>query len=259
MDDPVHTLMLDMPDAAAIWLLLVACSVLALIAMVGRTGWDRTRTALRNRPPRRRVRLAAEARELTRYAEEVAVAAQRAAVTARRERERWLAAQSAVENAWRALAAADTAACRLAAAAVFRSPATPRTPAEYAARERHLHRAALAACARQELSIYQLSDALAHRNGWDPRLHPAEQEVVLSRAVRDHLAAVHAAAAERERAAWHHAQTAAAAASSLHTEAMAAAWRARRLRPWLQPEPNAAVRVGIAHRPALNWQTARPA
>ncbi|MEK8108418.1 hypothetical protein NKG94_32340 [Micromonospora sp. M12] len=92
---------------------------------------------------------------------------------------------------------------------------TAQTPAEYADRERYLHRAALDAYWRRELSVEQLSDVFAHRDGWDPRLHPVEQELVLQRAVRDNLAARHAAAREHEQVAWRAAEVAVAAARSL--------------------------------------------
>ena len=56
---------------------------------------------------------------------------------------------------------------------------------EPAYRERFLHRKAMAACSRKELSALDLSDALAHRKGWDPKRHPVDQEVVLRRAIRE--------------------------------------------------------------------------
>lgn len=260
MNTVLHTLMLDVPKAVAIWLTLIAIAMVALGAMLGPDGWSRIRHGVPNRKPRKRVRLAAQARDLSRYAEEVAVAAERAAATAHCRREEWLAAQCAAEEAWRASDTADAAARRLAGAAALPVPRTPRTPAEYADREHYLHRAVMAACTRNELSIWQLSDALAHRNGWDPRRHPVEQEVALRRVVRDRLAAAHAAAAEQERAAWHAAEAAAVAARSLQGEAIAAAWRPRRVRPWLRPELEAATEVTQAvRRPhqAVRWRAAR--
>ncbi|PZG16827.1 hypothetical protein C1I95_16810, partial [Micromonospora craterilacus] len=129
---------------------------------------------------------------------------------------------------------------------------TPRTPAEYAARERWLHHAAMAAHWRGDLSARQLSDVLAHRAGWDPRRHPAEQEIVLARVVRDGRLAVYRAAAERERDAWRAAELAAEAARALSAEAYAAA---ERLRPNRLPAPR---RAGVG-RPAvsLRWRPAR--
>ncbi|WP_253289772.1 hypothetical protein [Verrucosispora sioxanthis] len=103
------------------------------------------------------------------------------------------------------------------------APRTPRTPAEYAARERWLHRAAMAAHWRGDLTARQLTDVLAHRSGWDPRRHPAEQEAVLARVVRDNRLAAYRSAAERERDLWRAAELATEAARSLSAEAYARA------------------------------------
>ncbi|MCO1595424.1 hypothetical protein M8C17_09630 [Micromonospora sp. RHAY321] len=217
----------DVPRAAAIWLGLLGVVVVAVAALLLRPGRFRI-------DPGSRIRRAAmpsqleqahEEREQSRYAQEVAVAAERATTTAQRRRSEWLAAQEAVETAWQAYEAAEAAVRRLGAAAAMPLPHTARTPAEYADRERYLHRAALDAYWRRELSVEQLSDVFAHRGGWDPRLHPVEQELVLQRAIRDNLAARHAAAVEREQAAWRAAEMAVAAARSLREEAHAATGR----------------------------------
>lgn len=217
----------DLSRAAVIWLSLlgvVAVAVSALLLRPGRFRFD----------PGARIRRAAmpshleqvqEEREQSRYAQEVAVAAERATTTAQRRRVEWVTAQEAVEAAWLAYEAAEAGVRRLDAAAAMPLPHTVRTPAEYADRERYLHRAALDAYWRRELSVEQLSDVFAHRDGWDPRLHPVEQELVLQRAIRDNLAARHAAAREREQATWRAAEVAVAAARSLREEAHAATGR----------------------------------
>jgi hypothetical protein len=258
MNDLTNGLLLPgIPHASVIWLVLVAFPLLSVGVMVARLAWllvgDRVRAA------GRRARLAAEAADLTRFADEVAVAADRATTTVERHREHWLDALAGAEEAGRAVDAVEAEVRRLATAAPIPEPPSSRTPAEYADREKYLHRAAMAACARGRLSIFQLSDALAHRNGWDPRLHPACQEFVLHRAIRDHLAARHAAAVERERAAWQAVRAAVVAADSLRQEAVAAAWRAERLRPWLRPAPDAAAEITLVlppERTALRWQPA---
>ncbi|AVT38690.1 hypothetical protein [Plantactinospora sp. BB1] len=272
MENLLFDFLIEVTRATAVWLVLLGLVLAAGIWLVVRpraatatavdqpndeSGYD---VAVRDAEGRRE-RLVARAAELHRYAEEVAVAAERSAVTAQRRRDEWLAAQEAVESTWQAYEEADAAARRLAAAAVLPEPRTPRTPAEYADRERFLHRAAMAACTRQELTVLQLSDALANRNGWDPRRHPAEQEIVLRRAARDSALAAHRAAEERERAAWRDAEVAAAAARSLREEAFAAASRAAALRRWL-PSP-AGTSVGSASEgvrqpdPARRWRAAR--
>ncbi|MFY1672853.1 hypothetical protein ACN27G_23305 [Plantactinospora sp. WMMB334] len=242
MNDLLYNFLIEVATSTTFWLAVVGLALAAGIWIVVRprehapdhrdaTGYDVAAADAQGR----RERLAARAAELHRYAEEVAVAAERSTVTAQRHRDEWLAAQEAAEAAWRRYEAADAAASRIGAAALLPEPRTPRTPAEYAERERFLHRAAMAAATRHELSVLQLSDALANRNGWDPRRHPAEQEIVLRRVARDTLLAAHRAAEEREQAAWRDAEVAAAAARSLREEAFAAASRAEQLHRWLPP------------------------
>ncbi|GIH05784.1 hypothetical protein Rhe02_38510 [Rhizocola hellebori] len=224
-------------QAAAIWLALLAVAVIALSVMV-------RRPAKRERLPEeqrvrgallKRARLTAQYEELNRFADEVSVAAQRAAATADRRRAEWLAAQGRVQIAWEAYTACDDQARRLTAAAAIPAPRTPSTPAEYAERERFLHRAAMAACSHRQLSPLDLSDALAHRNGWDPRRHPVEQEMVLRRVARDGLLETYHAAAQQESAAWQVANTATVAARSLREEAYLAADRARQAKRVARP------------------------
>ncbi|MBQ1029669.1 hypothetical protein KBX26_06560 [Micromonospora sp. C97] len=217
----------DLSRAAVIWLSLlgvVAVAVSALLLRPGRFRFDPGARIRRAAMPSQ-LEQAQEEREQSRYAQEVAVAAERASTTVRRRRAEWVAAQEEVEAAWSAYEAAEAGVRRLDAAAAMPLPHTARTPAEYADRERYLHRAALDAYWRRELSVEQLSDVFAHRDGWDPRLHPVEQELVLQRAIRDNLAARHAAAREREQAAWRAAELAVAAARSLREEAHAATGR----------------------------------
>ncbi|GAA2499464.1 hypothetical protein Ahu01nite_036110 [Winogradskya humida] len=164
--------------------------------------------------------------EADRYAEEVAAAAEQAAVTARSRREAWERAQEAAETAWAAFDEADRIARRSAAAAVFPVFKQRRTRAEIADRERFLHRKALAATRRRELSMDQLNDVLAHRDGWNPRKHPVAQETALRAAVREHRFAGYQAATERERYAWQESEKAATTLRGLRAEALAAKIRA---------------------------------
>ncbi|MFG1838862.1 hypothetical protein [Micromonospora sp. NPDC049175] len=217
----------DLSRAAVIWLsllVLVAVAVSALLLRPGRLRLDPGARIRRAAMPSQ-LEQAHEEREQSRYAQEVAVAATRATTTASRRRTEWVAAQEEVEAAWQAYEAAEAAVRRLDAAAAMPLPQTVRTPAEYADRERYLHRAALDAYWRRELSVEQLSDVFAHRDGWDPRLHPVAQELVLRRAIRDNLAARHAAARDQEQVAWRAAELAVAAARSLREEAHAATGR----------------------------------
>ncbi|WP_425768536.1 hypothetical protein [Micromonospora sp. DT229] len=239
MQTTLSAVLPDVPRAAAIWLSLLGIVTLAVSALLlrpRRLRFDvgaRIREAALPSPP--------ESDEEDRWAQEVMVAAERAEATARRRREEWTAAQDAAEQAWQAYQAAEADVRRLAEAASMPLPQTPRTPAEYADRERWLHRAALEAYWRRELSVEQLSDVFAHR-GWDPRLHPVEQEMVLRRAIRDHLLAQQRIARDREQEAWHAAEVAAAAARSLRAETVSALLPAAEphdsLLPFTEPEPD---------------------
>jgi hypothetical protein len=230
MQTVLYEFLIEVPEAAAIWSVLLLLALTLLAVLVARPERDTPTDAEPVADPA--AERAAHLADLRRYADEVAVAAAGAAQNARRRRERWLAAQEEVDRAWRTYDEAEAAARRFAGAAVLPAPHTPRTPAEYAARERWLHHAAMAAHWRGELTARQLADVLAHRNGWDPRRHPAEQEIVLARAVRDGRSAGYRAAAERERRAWQDAELAAEAARALALEAYAAA---ERLRPGTVP------------------------
>ncbi|MBM0240515.1 hypothetical protein JNW88_31735, partial [Micromonospora sp. ATA32] len=198
MNTVLYQFLLEVPQAAAIWSALLVLALTVLAVLVARP--ERDHPLEESGPPRPEPAAAAE--DLRRYAGEVAVAAAGAVQTARRRRADWLAAQEEVDRAWRAYDEAETAARRFAGGLALPTPVTPRTPAEYAARERYLHHAAMAAHWRGELSARQLSDVFGHLDGWDPRRHPVEQEVVLAGAVRDGKLAGYRSAADRERSAW---------------------------------------------------------
>ncbi|WP_341718706.1 hypothetical protein QQG74_02715 [Micromonospora sp. FIMYZ51] len=223
MPTALSSVLLDVPRAAAIWLSLLGVLTLAvggLLLRPRRLRFDAAARILDAALPTPDEH-ADRQRDRDRWTGEVAVATDRAEATARRRRDEWVAAQDEAERAWQAYEAAEANVRRLSDAAAMPLPQTPRTPAEYADRERWLHRAALDAYWRRELSVEQLSDVFAHR-GWDPRLHPVEQELLLRRAVRDHLFARQRAAREQEQAAWRAAELAGAAARSLREEMMAA-------------------------------------
>ena len=230
----------DMPAAAVIWLVLLAVAATVVAALIVRPSRfrselvDRISDAARPSSIERAERARVRDQERIRYADEVAVAASRATATAERSRAEWLTAQEEAEAAWQAYQAAEEDVRRLSAAAALPLPRTAKTPAEYADRERWLHRAAMDAQWRNEITVRQLSDILGG-NGWDPSRHPVEQELLLRRLVRDNLAARHRAATQREQAAWQAAERAAAAAQSLRDEAFAA------LHP--APEPQAELSI----------------
>jgi hypothetical protein len=183
--------------------------------------------------------------DLSRYAAEVAVAASRAAVTAERRRQEWRAVHNAQAAAWRAYEAADRAARRAILAAAFPIPEgdDPAVSAEEARwRERYLLRAATSAYHRGELTIEQLSAAMMHRDGWNPHLHPIEQDLILRCTGRSRLLRTYQEVSEIERIAWHQAEMAAVAQRSLNEEAFAAALRAHRAQ---HPVPARARRLPV--------------
>lgn len=245
----LHDFLLGLREALTIWFVLIAIAVAALTCMLApdrlrrwsirrrdRRGDTDARKRREGREARtrrirpaqlRHTRLVAEAADLSRYADEVSVAAERAAATAQRRYDDLVAAQHTRDAAWRAFEAADAAARRVLLARAFPVPETPLTPREFADRERYLHRGATAAYRRGELSVEQLIDALGHRKGWDPRRHPFEQDQILRQVVKHRLWRVYQTAADHEQAAWHAVEVAAAAKRSLEDEAFAAQQRAR--------------------------------
>jgi len=104
-------------------------------------------------------------------------------------------------------------------------------PVHFVARERYLHTAATEAHRRGDLTGAQLVDAKAHRNGWNPCLHPADQDLVLARTARSNIYRSYQRAQAGERAAWHEAEVAAVAARTLRTEAALAAEATTRYAP----------------------------
>lgn len=245
MDSALHAILTDIPQAAAIWLVMLAIALVAVSALTV-PGRRAALVAGNDRAWGRRVNHAADGEpgsdgaslddaypgmfladddpraDDRRYADEIAVVVERAAATAARRRADWENAARDAEAAWTAFDAADKAACRARAATAFPVTACPLEDAEC---ERYLHRAATAACRRRELRVAELNEVLAHR-GWDPRRQPEEQEVALRHLVRDSALQAYLEATAREREAWHAADVSAAAVRSLRDEAFAARQRA---------------------------------
>jgi hypothetical protein len=233
-----HDLSRGMPYALTIWLILVTlilagCGLMVVPALLHRY---RQRRARAEDARLRGVRLAAEAADLRRYAEEVAVAAARAGVTAHRREAEWAAVCLARSAAWEAFHQADTSAVRAVRAQAFPLAALAGAE-ERRARERYLQRAATEAYRRGDLAMSDLRDIVAGRNGWDPHRHPADHEVALRRLARDRRLAAYQAVAETERTTRYHADMAAAAARSLAAEADQARIRARRVLAALAADP----------------------
>jgi hypothetical protein len=247
-----HHFLLSMREALAIWFALTALAAIGLVSVFA--------PVRRNRPARaqshatgtqhHRARLAEQAQEMHRYAEEIAVVAKRAAVTAQRKRAEWAAAQRTEDAAWRTYQTADRAAREVIQATAFPAPQIPVTPGELEARRRYLRRAATAAHQRGELSARQLVDVLFECNGWDPRRHPYDQEAILRRLGRDQLHRAYQAASAIERTAWHSATIASLAKQSLDNEAYAAAQRAREAQTRLTTHTPHGLSTRIARWPS---------
>lgn len=232
-----------MSSVVIIWLLLLLAGVLALAGLALPRDVRRPREVsawLAGNAQRKREAAehrAAEAAETVRYAEEIEVAARGAATTADRRRAECQRAQERVAETWAAYQRADAALDRARRATAYAGLDS----IDYPERERALRRAVQAAHRRGDLSNEQLLDALTNRGGWDPKLHPVDQELVIARAAVAHRMAVHQQALEAEAQAWRAADIATAAVRSLRLEAVAAAARADAARAALPSDERVAA------------------
>ena len=214
MESVLQAFLNAMPQATAIWLTILLVLAVAIAAAA---------------VPRGR-RTPEPAAEENRFAAQLEAAAAEAAETAARRRTEWLAAQQAVDETWTAYEEASETARRIAATTAFPLMSRRRKPGENVDRQRYLHRAATELCRTHDLSIAQLNDVFAHR-GWNPRLHPVQQEAALHNAVREHRFAAYRQAVERERAAWRGAEAAAETLRTLRADAATARLRGPEAEP----------------------------
>jgi hypothetical protein len=231
VDFAVHSFLTGMREALVYWLAfaaltLAALALLAAVSWLTRSRVQVPRTKLPEPVPEPAISVERQQRvDLLRYAEEIAVAAGRAAVTAERRRAEWLAAQRFTETAWRAYERADKAALRTLRASAYPTPNPDVEPGDVASRDRLLRRAATEAFHRGDLTAEHLSDVLFHRAGWDPRRDLCEHERKLRLIGRERWLSAYRTAADVERTAWHRADMAAAAKRALDDEAFAARMR----------------------------------
>ncbi|WP_250029297.1 hypothetical protein [Paractinoplanes maris] len=174
-----------------------------------------------------------EAAEAVRFAAEVRVAADRAAVAADQWRRRWEQADEQQATDWQAWIDADARLRDSMAAAAFGLPWSAPTCEEYAARERFLHRAVAAAVDRGDLPATAMTDALAGGHGWDARLHPVEQQLVVNRAAATYRRLRYEQSAQAEQDAWRDVASADRAGRALRRTADEAATRATEWRSLL--------------------------
>ncbi|GGK95682.1 hypothetical protein [Mangrovihabitans endophyticus] len=230
-------------QVAGIWLVLIILALLAIGGLALPSGVRRPQQVsewLAESARRKRDdadRLVAEAAEATRYAEEIAVAVRGAAATAERRREDCQQAQGRVDAAWTAYQAADGKLDRARRAAAYAAPVSIPTEQE---RAESLRRSAQAAHRRGDLSDEQLMQALTHQAGWDPALHPVEQELVLARAAAAHRFRLYQEALEDENESWRASDIATAAVRSLRKEATTAETLAEAARAALPEQERAA-------------------
>lgn len=224
MDGLLRKFVFGNPEVTVVWLLLILVAVAAAFLIFSPGLRQRSRDAQRLRVAsiQRRDRLTQQAADDTRYASEIAIAAQRARDRELQLRAAWLAVQGKAETAWRAYDAAEAELLRVAPAA-----AIPVSPDDEDRWEHELDRAATAACLRGELSPLDLSEALSRRGSWDGHRHPADQEIAIRRRIRTGCYSAYSSIATRERGAWEAYATAATQARSLHDEAFAALNRSR--------------------------------
>lgn len=252
----VAEMLLAEPTPAVIWLTLVLLTVPAMLVLGSPHGLRYPGRAFRetfsvfwrgttDRSVAAVAAAGAEAVDAVRFAEEVRVAADRAAVAAERWEQRWLGAEDEQAEAWQAWLDADARLRAGQAASAFGLPWSVRTCAEYASRERFLHRSVAEAVERGDLPVAAVADALAGHNGWDARLHPLEQELVINRAAVAYRRHRYDLAVEAERVARHDTEVARRSLAQLRPEAIAAEQRAADLRHLL-PAPGDSVATGSA-------------
>ncbi|WP_250035675.1 hypothetical protein [Paractinoplanes maris] len=254
MNNVVAEMLLTDPAPAAIWATLWILTLPAMLLLASpqamRNPWQtlcETFSVLRERGEKRR-ETALEALAANQFADEVRVAADRAALAAERWQERWETATDEVTEAWQAWLDADARLRGRLSGAAFGTPWSAQTPTEYVARERFLHKAVRTAVGHGWLPAAAIADALAGRAGWDARLHPLEQELVVFRAAAGHLRDRYERAVAAEQAAAHDAELARRTSDSLRQEAWTAAARAAELRRHL---PAGLTVTVAAARPAV--------
>jgi hypothetical protein len=232
----VAEMLLTQPTPMAIWATLMLLTFPALLLLGSPEAMARPRrsaqefvAALRGRGEEIR-RRATEAERAEQYAAEVRVAAARAETGAQRWQDRWEQSETELDAAYRAWLDADARLRTATAAAAWGSAWSVQTPSEYASRERYLHRKVAAAVHRGDLPAEALPDALSGRGGWDPRLHPADQDLVLARASAAWLRHRYDLAVTAERRAHHDVDMARRAGASLRHESRTATAHAASLR-----------------------------
>lgn len=234
---------------AAIWGTLMLLSLPALVLLASPHGVSHPALAAREvvealRERRRdRLRRRQHTIDLIRYADELRAAADNARRNTARWQSHWEIAGERVDATWRAWQDATARLDRATAAAAFRLPFAAPTTGELAARRTWLERALTAAVERGDLP--------ADTNGWEPDLHPFDQELAILRAVAAHRWQQHLLATAQEKRAWHDVCLARRTGQDLLRQATAATRHAATLRPVTPTGPaRRPTRTAIAVRTA---------
>ncbi|GAA1603635.1 hypothetical protein [Actinoplanes couchii] len=194
-------MLLTEPAPMAIWGSLMVLTTPALVVLAnpdgvrnpGQTLVDTATFVSRYRKRRqaRQARREAAKAQTVRYAEEVRVAATQATEAVNRWQTHWQEASTRVDEAWTAWQTAEARQARSRSAAAFGTPRTPQSPAEYADRERFLHRELRAAAARGDLPLSAArGDLLPYAAQGDLPL-PAAQGDLLPSEVEETFTATH--------------------------------------------------------------------
>ena len=249
----VAEMLLTEPAPLAIWVTLLLAATLSVLALAGVDGVRDPHLVVLDAVPylrrrrEQRARRRQDAEHAVRYADELVVAAGRAARVAAQWREHCRQSEEHTATAWQEWQDAEQRLTVMRAASAFAMPAA-RTPAEYADRERFLHRALGAAVDRGDLPAGAAAEALAGQGGWNPWLHPVDQERAVQQAVAAHRRALHQRAVMAEKAARHDARLAVATRDSLRRETAVAVARAgavRHLAPALRHRPASRPRRAV--------------
>jgi hypothetical protein len=237
-------MLLTEPAPLAIWAMLLLAATLSVVVLAGVDGvrdphlWLVDSVPFLRRFRAERARRREEAAHAVRYADELVVATGRATRVAARWDEHCRRSEQDAETAWQAWQDAGQRLTHLRAASAYAMPAA-QTPAESADRARFLHQAIAAAVTRGDLPAGAATEARAGRGGWDPALHPVEQERAVQQATVAHRRHLHERAIMAAKAARHDARLALANRDSLRRETAAAVVRAAAVRH-LAPAPRRA-------------------
>ncbi|BCY07270.1 hypothetical protein [Actinoplanes sp. L3-i22] len=253
-----QTLLTDSTTLVIIWMMLMVAALPAMMLLanpqsVHRPGQlamaavDLLRAHLEAREQARR-----EAAAAVRFAGQAKIAAVRAEQALSHRQQLWHEAGQHTGDTWLSWQAAEQRVTRARTASAFTASPAAQAAVEFTDRERFLHRSVHAAVRRGDLPASALPAAMAARDGWNPRLHPVDQELALLRAVAEHRRHRHRQATAAEHSAWQNILQATATRDRLHTEALAAAHHAARhpLRPGRAHRTVPAPRPAWTHQPA---------